>query len=160
MNLTVRHLKTIGYQASGLISDQELVKAVRAETRAHDYDEVILATGRQGGSSLARILHLDPIHQLRRRKGQRLVIFAAARAPSRASDIRSSSSNAGGGGAYPAHAAPTTAAHNPAAGLCPVLIRMRSFGQVAMPTRSIPGRPSGRHGAQVTAPRSPAPPAS
>jgi hypothetical protein len=77
MNRAVRHLKTIGYKASGLISDQELVKAVRAETRAHDYDEVILATGHQGGSWLARSLHLDPIHQLRRRWGQRLVILAA-----------------------------------------------------------------------------------
>jgi hypothetical protein len=76
MNLAVRHLKTIGYKASGLISDEELVKAVRAETRAHDYDEVILATGRQGGSWLARSLHRDPLHQLRRRWGQRLVIFA------------------------------------------------------------------------------------
>ncbi len=75
MNLAVRHLKAIGYRASGLISDEELVKAVRAETRRHDYDEVILATGREGGSWLARGLHLDPIHQLRRRKGQRLVIF-------------------------------------------------------------------------------------
>ena len=76
MNRAVRQLKTIGYRASGLISDQELVKAVRAETRAHDYDEVILETGRQGGSWLARSLHLDPIHQLRRRKRQQLVIFA------------------------------------------------------------------------------------
>ena len=76
MNRVVRQLKTIGYRASGLISDQELVKAVRAETRAHDYDEVILETGRQGGSWLARSLHLDPIHQLRRRKRQQLVIFA------------------------------------------------------------------------------------
>jgi hypothetical protein len=76
MNLAVRHLKTIGYQASGLISDEELVKAVRAETRVHHYDEVILATGRQGGGWLARSLQLDPIHQLRRRWGQRLVIFA------------------------------------------------------------------------------------
>jgi hypothetical protein len=77
LNLAVRHLKTVGYKASGLISDQELVKAVGAETRAHDYDEVILAAGRHGGSWLARSLHLDPIHQLRRRWGQRLVIFAA-----------------------------------------------------------------------------------
>jgi hypothetical protein len=77
MHRTVRHLTTIGYRASGLISDQELVKAVRAETRGHNYDEVIVATGRQGGSWLARGLHLDPIHQLRRRKGQRLVILTA-----------------------------------------------------------------------------------
>ncbi|HEX7266914.1 MAG TPA: hypothetical protein VF256_05755 [Streptosporangiaceae bacterium] len=75
MNLAVRHLKTIGYQATGITSDQELAKAVRAETRAHHYDEVILATRSQGGSGLARGLHLDPIHQLRRRWGPRLVIF-------------------------------------------------------------------------------------
>jgi len=73
-NLAVRHLKTIGYQARGLMSDQELVKAVGAETRRHHYDEVVLATGRQGGSWLARSLHLDPVHQLRR-KVQRLVIL-------------------------------------------------------------------------------------
>jgi hypothetical protein len=77
MNLAVRHLKTIGCRASGIISDQELVKAVRAETRAHHYDEVILATGRQGGNRLARGLHVDPVHQLQRRWGQRLVIFGA-----------------------------------------------------------------------------------
>jgi hypothetical protein len=59
-----------------MLSDEDdLVKAVRAETRRHDYDEVILATGRQGGTSLARGLHLDPIHQLRRRLGQRLIVF-------------------------------------------------------------------------------------
>ena len=77
MNLTVRHLTAIGCRASGLISDQELVKAVRAETRAHDYDEVILATGRQGGTPLGRGLHRDPVNQLRRRWGQRLVIFTS-----------------------------------------------------------------------------------
>ena len=77
MYRAVRHLKTIGCQASGFISDQELVKAVRAETRRHDYDEVILATGRQGGTRLARSLHQDPIHQLRRRWGQRLTVFAS-----------------------------------------------------------------------------------
>jgi hypothetical protein len=76
MTLAVRHLKAIGCQASGLISDHELVKAVRAETRAHDYDKVILATGCDGGTRVARGLHLDPIHQLRRHLGQRLVIFA------------------------------------------------------------------------------------
>jgi len=75
--LAVLHLKTIGYQASGLISDEELVKAVGAETRRHHYDEVILTAGRQGGSWLARSLHLDPIHQLRR-KVQRLVILPPA----------------------------------------------------------------------------------
>src|SRR5580692_6806381 len=45
MNLAVRHVKTIGCQASGLISDADLVKAVRSETRGHDYDGVILSTG-------------------------------------------------------------------------------------------------------------------
>jgi hypothetical protein len=45
------------------------VRAVRAETRAHHYDEVILATGRQGGTRMARGLHLDPVHQLQRRWG-------------------------------------------------------------------------------------------
>src|SRR6266567_44972 len=45
MNLAVRHLKTIGCQASGVVSDGDLVKAVRSETAVHDYDEVILATG-------------------------------------------------------------------------------------------------------------------
>jgi hypothetical protein len=77
MTLAVRRLKAIGCQASGLISDQELLKAVRAEIRAHDYDKVILATGCDGGTRVARGLRLDPIHQLRRHLGQRLVIFAA-----------------------------------------------------------------------------------
>jgi hypothetical protein len=76
MNLAIRHLTTIGCQASGLLSDEnDLVKAVLSETRRHDYDEVILATGRQGGSPLARGLHLDPIHRLRRRWRQRLIVF-------------------------------------------------------------------------------------
>jgi len=39
----VRHPTAIGCQASGLIGDEDLVKAVDAETRSHDYDEVILA---------------------------------------------------------------------------------------------------------------------
>jgi len=76
MNLAIRHLRTIGCPASGLLNDDDdLVEAVRSETRRHDYDEVILATGRQGGSSLARALHLDPVHRLRRRLGQRLIVF-------------------------------------------------------------------------------------
>ena len=76
MDLALRHLKTIGCQASGLLSDEDdLVKAVRSETQRHDYDEVILATGAQGGSALARGLHLDPIHQLRRHLGARLIVF-------------------------------------------------------------------------------------
>ena len=77
MNLAMRHLTTIGCQASGLISDEnDLVKAVRTETRGHEYDEVILATGRQRGSWPARRLHLDPIHRLRWHWGQRLVVFS------------------------------------------------------------------------------------
>ena len=75
MNLAVGRLRTAGCQASGLISDEELVKAVRAETRRHNYDEVILATGRQGGTRLARSLHQDPVHQLRRRWGRELTVF-------------------------------------------------------------------------------------
>jgi hypothetical protein len=74
MDLAVRHLKTIGCQASGVISDQDLVKAVRAETASHDYDEVILATGRQG-SGLARFVGRDPVQQLRRKWGERLIVF-------------------------------------------------------------------------------------
>jgi hypothetical protein len=75
MNLAVRHLHTIGCQASGVISDQDLVQAVRSETAGHDYDEVILATGRQGSSPVARIMGRDPVQQLRRKWGQRLIIF-------------------------------------------------------------------------------------
>jgi len=75
MNLSVRHLKTIGCQASGVISDQDLVKAVRAETASHQYDEVILATGRQKGSGLARIAGQDPVQRLRRKWGERLILF-------------------------------------------------------------------------------------
>ena len=78
MNLAVRHLTTIGCRASGLISDEELMKAVRAETRAHDYDEVILATGRERGTRRARALRLDPVHRLRRRWGNRLTVFPLA----------------------------------------------------------------------------------
>jgi len=64
MYRAVRHLKTIGCQASGFISDQELAKTVPAETRRHDYDEVILATGRQGGTRRAgqlRSLRARPV---------------------------------------------------------------------------------------------------
>src|SRR5689334_18098574 len=75
MDLAVRHLKTIGCRASGLISDEDLVQAVHSETRRHEYDKVILATGREGGRWLARALRLDPVHRLRRRLGQRLIIF-------------------------------------------------------------------------------------
>jgi hypothetical protein len=75
MNLTVRHLKAIGCQASGLISDEDLVKAVDAETRRHDYDEIILMTSSQEGSWLARALHRDPIHHLQRHWGRKLTVF-------------------------------------------------------------------------------------
>jgi len=75
MNLAVRHLRTIGCQASGLISDQDLVKAVRTESGIHDYDQVVLATGRQDSSRLARVLGRDPVQQLRRKWGERLIVF-------------------------------------------------------------------------------------
>jgi hypothetical protein len=75
MDLAVRHLRTIGCRADGVISDQDLVKAVRAETGSHDYDEVILATGRQVSSRLDRIMGREPIHQLRRKWGKRLIVF-------------------------------------------------------------------------------------
>jgi hypothetical protein len=78
MNLTMRYLRTIGCQASGLISDEDLVQAVDAETSRNDYDEVILATSGQDGSWLARTLHLDPIHHLQRRWGKKLTVFTAA----------------------------------------------------------------------------------
>ena len=37
--------------------------------------DYLLATGRQGGGRLASTLHRGPVHQLRRRWGQRLVTF-------------------------------------------------------------------------------------
>lgn len=76
-DLAVQHLQATGCRASGLISDQDLVKAVHSETRAHHYDKVILATGRESGTWLARALRLDPVHQLQRRWGQQLIIFPA-----------------------------------------------------------------------------------
>lgn len=79
MDLAVQHLQAIGYQAGGLISDEDLVQAVNSETRDHEYDEVILATGQEGGRWLARSLRLDPVRQLRRRLGQRLIIFPPQR---------------------------------------------------------------------------------
>jgi hypothetical protein len=74
MDLAVHYLKVIGCQASGLVSDEDLVNAVRSETSARDYDGVILAAGGLGSSGLARALHLDPVHQLRRRWGKRLIV--------------------------------------------------------------------------------------
>ncbi|HEV8274583.1 MAG TPA: hypothetical protein VGQ26_02650, partial [Streptosporangiaceae bacterium] len=64
MNLSVRRLRLIGCQASGFISDDGLVTAVRTETCVHHYDQVILATGRQPGTWLARALRRDPAHRL------------------------------------------------------------------------------------------------
>jgi hypothetical protein len=81
MNLAVRHLRTIGCQASGVISDQDLVKAVRAEAAAHNYDEVILATGRQTGSRLGHLAGRDPVQQLRRKWGERLIVFPEGHRP-------------------------------------------------------------------------------
>ncbi len=75
MSLAVRHLKMIGCRASGFISQEDLVSAVHAETRVHDYDGVILATGRQGGHQLAHALGRDPVQILRREWGDRLVTF-------------------------------------------------------------------------------------
>lgn len=75
MNLAVRHLRVIGCQASGFISDDDLVTAVRTKTRVHHYDQVILTTGRQPGTWLARALHRDPARRLRPRLGQRLLVF-------------------------------------------------------------------------------------
>jgi hypothetical protein len=75
MNLTVRHLTTIGCQASGVISDEDLEQAVDAETRSHHYDEVILTISGQDAGWLARTLHRDPIHHLQRRWGAKLTVF-------------------------------------------------------------------------------------
>ena len=75
MERAVQNLKMIGCHASGIISYEDLVTAVRSETRVHDYDEVILATGRQEGSGLARIVGRDPVQQLRREWGERLTEF-------------------------------------------------------------------------------------
>lgn len=80
MNRAVQQLKAIGCQASGIISDSEMLEAVRAETRAHDYDQVILATSRQGGPWLARLLRRDPVHRLRRRCKQQLIVLPLSQA--------------------------------------------------------------------------------
>ena len=79
MNLAIRHLKVIGCQASGLISDEPLMKAVLAETRRHDYDEVVLATGRTERTLLARVCGQDPVQRLRRSWRQRLIVFSGPR---------------------------------------------------------------------------------
>lgn len=76
MNLTVRHLTAIGCQASGVISDEDLVQSVEVETRSHHYHEVILAISGQNAGWLARTLHRDPIHHLQRRWGAKLTVFS------------------------------------------------------------------------------------
>ncbi len=76
MRLAMHDLRVIGCRASGVISDEgDPVKAVRSETRGRHYEEVILAISRQGGGWLTRLLHLDPVHRLRRHWGQRLTVF-------------------------------------------------------------------------------------
>jgi hypothetical protein len=75
MNLAVQHLQAAGCQASGIIRDEDLMDAVRAETRSHSYDGMILATSRPADPWLRRVLHRDPIHQLRHRWGRRLAVF-------------------------------------------------------------------------------------
>jgi hypothetical protein len=75
MSLAIGRLRLLGCQVSGFISDDDLVTAVRTETRVHDYDQVILATGRQPGTWLARALRRNPAHRLRPRLGRRLIMF-------------------------------------------------------------------------------------
>jgi hypothetical protein len=82
MDLAVQHLQTTGCRASGLISEEDLVKAVHSEIRARRYDKIILATGREGGRRPARAPRPGPVHQLRRRLGQRLIILPPARGTS------------------------------------------------------------------------------
>jgi hypothetical protein len=49
-----------------------LVGTRPSETRIHDYDEVILAAGMHGSSRLS-LMGWDPLQQLRRRWGERLI---------------------------------------------------------------------------------------
>jgi hypothetical protein len=91
MDLAVQHLQATGCRASGLISEADLVKAVHSETRAHHYDKVILATGREGDRWPTRALRLDPVHRLRRRLGRRLILFPDKGAPVTAAAPLSSS---------------------------------------------------------------------
>ena len=76
MHRAVQQLKRIGCQASGIVSDSDMLEAVRAETRARDYDRVILATSGQGGPWLARLLRRDPVHRLRRRCKQPVTVVS------------------------------------------------------------------------------------
>ena len=78
MHRAVQQLRRIGCQASGIISDHDLLQAVRTETRAHAYDQVILATSRQDGPWLARVLRQDAVHRLRRRCKQPLTVVSVS----------------------------------------------------------------------------------
>ena len=80
MHQAVQQLKAAGCEASGIISDQDMLEAVRAETRAHDYDQVILATSRQDGPWLARLLRRDPVHRLRGRCKQPVTVVPLGQA--------------------------------------------------------------------------------
>ena len=81
MSLAVQHLRTLGCEASGIVSDEDLLTAVRAETGHHDYEQVLLMAGRQHAGPLSRALHTDPIHRLRRRLRDRLIVFPSGTAP-------------------------------------------------------------------------------
>jgi hypothetical protein len=50
MHWAVQQLTAVGCQASGIISDEDLVTAVGFEARSHDYDQLIVATSSQPGS--------------------------------------------------------------------------------------------------------------
>src|SRR5579859_2671255 len=76
MHQAVQQLKAAGCKASGIISDHDMLEAVRAETRAHDYDQVILATSRRDGPWLARLMRRDPVHRLRRRCKQPVTVVS------------------------------------------------------------------------------------
>ena len=80
LHRAVQQLTAAGCQASGIVSDHDMLEAVRAETRAHDYDQVILATSRPGGPWLARLLRRDPVHRLRRRCKQPVTVVPLGQA--------------------------------------------------------------------------------
>ena len=78
---------------------------MHAETRAHDYDQVILATSRQGGPRLARLLRRDPVHRLRRRCGQQLTVVPFGQGSSQQRRLSRSLSWAKSGSPSPARLA-------------------------------------------------------
>ena len=80
MHQVVQQLKAAGCQASGIISDSDMLEAVRAETRAHDYDQVILATSRRDGPWLVRLLRQGAVHRLRRRCKQPVTVVSLGQA--------------------------------------------------------------------------------